>query len=272
MAFYPERTSTTAGTKNDAGGTENDSGGEGLAALHRQYRDTHSRDVAAQLVAQYEALALSMTGRFSYRSDLDDLRQVALTALVSALNHFDPDRGVPFSTYAVPTITGALKRYFRDQAWQVKPPRSVQEAYLEVRHARDELTLELRRSPTAADLANRLNMPVDRVRDSMTAAGAMDHISLDAPARGTDSSVADRLLSDDHEDQNSSDSRLFVTDLLESLTEAEREVLVLTYFADIPQREIATRLGTNQVGVSRAKRRALRRLRTIHDASLARSA
>jgi RNA polymerase sigma-B factor len=243
-----------------------------VVQLHRRYRATRDRDVAGELIARYEPLAHSLTNRFSYRSDIDDLRQVALTALVSALNHFDPDRGVPFSTYAVPTIAGAIKRYFRDQGWQVKPPRRLQETFLEARRARDELELELGRSPTVHDVAGHLRMPVTEVRASLDAAGAMERLSLDAKVRDTANSFADTFCAGEDKDIETSDKRLLVRELLQRLSEQERAVVVLSYFADIPQREIAARLGTNQVGVSRTKRRALKRLRTIHDEALAKSA
>ncbi|MCU1447910.1 MAG: sig1 [Acidimicrobiales bacterium] len=231
-------------------------------ALHALYAEHHSPDVGAELLRRNERLAFSLAQRFAHRGEtLEDLTQVALLAMALALKTFDPGRGCRFSTYAVPTILGELKRHFRDRAWLVKPPRRLQEVYLRVYGAVDDLEGRLGRAPTVAEVADHVDLPVEDVVAGMEVAGGRRGVSLDAPVRGGEDMSFGDVLGGDDRDLASTEEALFVGQLLGSLRSAEREVLVLSFFGELSQREIAERMGTTQMTVSRTRERALKRLR-----------
>jgi RNA polymerase sigma-B factor len=235
---------------------------EDLDVLHALYAEHRSPEVGAELLRRHERLAYKLANRFAHRGEApEDLSQVALLAMASALNTFDPGMGYKFSTYAVPTILGELKRHFRDRAWLVKPPRRLQEAYLEVHSAVDELEGELGRPPTVAEVADYVDLPVEDVITGLEVAGGRRGLSLDAPLPGHDETSLGDSLGEDDRELASTERALLVAQLLGSLEGPEREVLVLSFFEELPQREIALRLGTTQMTVSRTMERALRRLR-----------
>jgi RNA polymerase sigma-B factor len=230
--------------------------------LHAQYAEHHSPEVGAELLRRNERLAFSLAQRFAHRGEpLEDLTQVALLAMASALKTFDPGRGCRFSTYAVPTILGELKRHFRDRAWLVKPPRRLQEVYLRVHSAVDDLEGHLGRAPTVAEVAEHAGLTVEDVVEGLNVAGGRRGVSLDAPVRSHDDIPLGDALADDDRGMASTEETLLVRQLLGSLRGTEREVLVLSFFGQLSQREIADRLGTTQMTVSRTRERALRRLR-----------
>jgi RNA polymerase sigma-B factor len=232
--------------------------------LHALYAETKDPEVGAELVRRHERLAGNLARRFAHRGEsLEDLRQVALLALLSALRSYDPGRGTRFSTYAVPTMVGELKRHFRDRAWMVKPPRRVQEVYLRVHGAIEELETDLGRTPTVAEVAQYADLPVQDVVDGLEAAGGRRAVSLEARVREQTDLSLDSCLGETDRRLASTEDALFVDELLASLPETERDVLVLSFFGELPQREIAERLGLAQMTVSRAKQRALSRLRAL---------
>jgi RNA polymerase sigma-B factor len=230
--------------------------------LHALYAEHHSPEVGAELLRRHERLAFKLAQRFAHRGEaLEDLTQVALLAMASALDTFDPGRGWRFSTYAVPTILGELKRHFRDRTWLVRPPRRLQEVYLRVHGAVEELERDLGRAPTVAEVADHVDLPVEDVVEGLEVAGGRRGVSLDTPVRGQEDITLGEALGHDDRDLASTEQALFVGQLLGSLRGAEREVLVLSFFEDLSQREIAARLGTTQMTVSRTMDRALNRLR-----------
>jgi RNA polymerase sigma-B factor len=235
---------------------------EDVATLHALYAEHHGPEVGAELLRRYERLAFNLANRFADRGEApEDLTQVALMAMFSALNSFDPSRGYQFSTYAVPTILGELKRHFRDRAWLVKPSRRLQETYLAVHRAVDELEGDLGRPPTVAEVADYVDLPVEEVEEGLTVAGGRRGISFDAPVKGTDGVSLQEAIGGDDRDLAYAEESVLVTQLLGSLRGVEREVLVLSFFGELPQREIAHRLGTTQMTVSRTMERALNKLR-----------
>jgi RNA polymerase sigma-B factor len=208
--------------------------------------------------------------RFSHRGEaLDDLCQVALLALLRALRNFDPNRGAQFSTYAIPTIVGALKRHLRDRGWLVRPPRRTQHAYLEVTAASEQLGAELHRTPTGAEIAEYMSVPVDHVKNALEARGGRYPVPFDVALDARGAHAGEALVSDKGAQVARAEDQLFMGQLVGRLPEGEREVLALT-FCGLTQGEIAARLGTSQSTVSRLRRRGIGRLRLLcSDASAA---
>jgi RNA polymerase sigma-B factor len=237
---------------------------EELRALFIKYRQTRDRAIRDELAESHLPLATHLAKRFDRRGEpLEDLIQVASLGLLKAIDRYEPDRGVEFSTFAVPTIVGELKRHFRDRAWSVRVPRRVQELHLELGAAVGELTHELHRSPTITELANRIGASVDDVLQAMDAGHAYRSDSLDAPSStsGSESStLASRL---GEEDSGLADlvERTEIASLLATLPERERTIIVLRFFAGLTQSEIADRVGISQMQVSRLLTRTLDSLR-----------
>ncbi len=194
----------------------------------------------------------------------DDLFQVASLGLVSALERYDPERGVPFAAFAGPTILGELRRHFRDRVWTLRVPRGLQENIRAVDGAIAKLSHELERSPTIAEIGERLELSEADVLESLEASGARRMVSLDRPTAGSEpgdeAPMAERIGSEDPgfelvEDRAALDAGASVLD------ETEREVLQLRFGEDLTQSKIADRVGYSQMHVSRILRRALRKLR-----------
>jgi RNA polymerase sigma-B factor len=230
-------------------------------------------DERRQMIERYLPLADKLARRYRYTSEpLDDLMQVARVGLVKAVDRWDPKRGTQFSTYAVPTITGELRRYFRDRTWTIRPPRSLQERYLDVQRAREELWQELGSEPTARDVAERLGLTSEDVVEALQAGDAYSPSSLDTPLRNDDDDGFSRLecLPEPRRDIDRAETRLALMQLADGvLDDREREVLRLRFEDDCMQREIGERIGCSQMHVSRILQEALRRLHTAAEEQLA---
>jgi RNA polymerase sigma-B factor len=237
---------------------------EELRALFLKYRQTRDRAIRDELAEAHLPLATHLAKRFDRRGEpLEDLIQVASLGLLKAIDRYEPDRGVEFSTFAVPTIVGELKRHFRDRAWSVRVPRRVQELHLELGAAVGELTHELHRSPTISELANRIGASIDDVLQAMDAGHAYRSDSLDAPASvaGSEASALSSRLGEDDPSLSELVERTEIASLLATLPERERTIVVLRFFAGLTQSEIADRVGISQMQVSRLLTRTLDSLR-----------
>ena len=232
-------------------------------ALFDRYRATGDAAAREQLIERFLPLARSIALRFSSRRDtLEDLLQVATIGLINAVDRFDPARGVAFSTYAVPTISGEIKRYFRDRTWSVRPPRALQELALRVDAAVAELTEDMR-APTVAELADRLDEPQELVLEALHAHHARHAVSMQAQLGGEGDAAArleDRLGLDDGA-FDVAEERIVLERLLRMVTERDRRVLRMHFELDMTQREIGDVLGVSQMQVSRIIRHALQRMR-----------
>jgi RNA polymerase sigma-B factor len=220
-------------------------------------RDKRARDL---LVARYMPLARSLARRYvSVGEPLDDLVQIASYGLLGAIDRFDPARGVRFSSFAVPTILGELRRYIRDFGWGVHVPRGAQEQAMEVEQAIRQLTAGARREPTIPDLATHLGWSVETVLDAMQVSAGRRPSSLDLPAdgQGDERSLADRLGSADTGFARV-DERLSIAS---GLPHFARDVVRLRFVEDLTQTEIAARTGISQMQVSRILRQSLDQLR-----------
>jgi RNA polymerase sigma-B factor len=208
-------------------------------------------------------LAEHLARRFSHRGEPhDDLVQVANIGLIKAVDRFEVERGLEFSTYATPTIVGEIKRHFRDKTWAVRVPRRLQELRLSMTQATADLSQSLERSPTVAELAERLGVGEDDVIEALEAGGAYSTIPLDAE-RDDDSpgpSLSDTLGIEDGSFETV-ENLAALKPLLAALPVRERKILLLRFFESKTQSEIAAELGISQMHVSRLLARTLEQLR-----------
>jgi len=223
------------------------------------------KHVAARdgLVSLHMPLVEHLARRFRNRGEpYDDLVQVATIGLIKAIDRFDPERGVEFSTYATPTILGEIKRYFRDKGWAIRVPRRLQELRLSLTAATAELTQELGRAPTVAELSHRLGLAQDLVIEGLESANAYNTLSLDAPDQNEQdtSTVLDGLGGED-EALESVEYRESLKPLLAQLETREKRILTLRFFRGMTQSQIAEEIGISQMHVSRLLARTLTELR-----------
>lgn len=227
-----------------------------------EFARTGDKQLRNQLIESHLGLARHLARRFSQRGEsYDDLVQVASIALMHAVDRFDPDMGVAFSTFATRTILGELKRHFRDKTWAIRAPRRIQELYVRLGSSVGILSQELGRSPTIAELANDADTTVEAVLEALEAGQSYRATSLDAPAAGSeDDTLADRISGDD-EAFDQAERRLQLAPLLERLPEREQRIVALRFVSGMTQSEIATRLGISQMHVSRLLSHSLSQLR-----------
>jgi RNA polymerase sigma-B factor len=230
---------------------------------------TEARTAQQQrLIQQHLPLADRLARRYLHTSEpLDDLMQVARLGLVKAADRWDPDRGNAFSTFAVPTITGELRRYFRDKTWTIRPPRDLQDLYLDMQRVRQALATELGREPTARDIAERLGRTAEEIVEALEAGDAHSPASLDAPVHSAQDDGFSRLdaLADHRRDVAQTEDRAALEQLGHVLSDRDWEVVRLRFHEDLLQREIAERVGVSQMQVSRILRDSIRRLRAAAD-------
>ena len=218
-----------------------------------------------QLVERFLPLARQLARRYQRAGEpLDDLMQVASMGLIKAIDRFDPEREIAFSSYAVPTILGEIKRHFRDRTWAVRVPRDLQELTLRVDKAVGELSEELRRQPSVSEIGEAVGADEEQVLEALQAGGAYRAVSFDAPrGAGTEDEVA--TLADsvgiDEDGFDRAEERATLEHLLTTVTQRERDVLRMRFEEDMTQAEIGAVIGVSQMQVSRVIRQALSRLR-----------
>jgi len=231
----------------------------------RRFGDRRARD---ELIARFLPLARKLARRYASSSEpYDDLVQVASLGLVKAVERFDPARGFAFTSFAVPTIVGELKRYFRDTAWALHVDRSAQERVRKISEAQEEISARTGRPPTVQELAQYLELSEEEVLDGLQTADAYDAVSLDAPIATDDDELASRFQVIGVEDERLElvDTQATIFAAARHLPEREREILYLRFGEDLTQSEIADRVGVSQMQVSRLLRRSLQRLRDLTD-------
>ena len=237
--------------------------------LRRQfatYAKTREPALRDELVSAHLGLAEYLARRFANRGEpLDDLVQVASLGLLKALDRFDPERGVEFSTYATHTIVGELKRHFRDKGWSIRAPRRMQELYLRLGKVVASMGQELGRSPTIAELAMETKVSEEEVLEALEAGQAYRSASLDV-ATEEGESLATRLGEEDPSLEDA-ERRATLSPLLAQLLPRERLILQLRFFDGLTQSEIANRLQISQMHVSRLLARSLAQLRAAADST-----
>lgn len=233
-----------------------------IRRLFRDYRAEGRRKDRNRLVEAHLGFAHYLAHRYSDRGiETEDLEQTALLALVKAVDRYDPDVGVAFTSFAGRTIEGELKRHFRDSAWGVRVPRSTKELHLRVRRATDELTHKLGRSPSIRDIADHLDVASDEIVEALGASAAFTSSSIDAYPDGDETQERSGWLADDDDDLTGADDKVLAEELMEMLPDREREIVRLRFYEDLTQSEIADRVGISQMHVSRLLRRSFQTMR-----------
>jgi RNA polymerase sigma-B factor len=231
-----------------------------LVRYHRE-GDPAARE---QLVERFLPLARQLARRYQRGGEqLDDLVQVASLGLLKAVDRFDPARETAFSSFAVPTILGELKRHFRDKGWSVRVPRDLQELAVKVDRVADDMSRELGRAPTPAELAERTGVTLEQVLEAREASAAYRAVSLDRPRTDDEEngdSYADAVGAEDP-GFRLAEASATVERLMRVLSDREREVLRLRFEEDLTQSEIGARVGVSQMHVSRLIRQSIARLR-----------
>ncbi len=225
--------------------------------------DPRRARVRDELVEMHLPLVEYLARRFRNRGEpLEDLVQVATIGLIKSVDRFDTERGVEFSTYATPTIVGEIKRHFRDKGWAIRVPRRLQELKLSLAKATSDLSQRNGRAPTVAELAQHIGLSEEEVLEGLESANAYSAVSLDAPDSGDDDSpaVADTLGIEDASLEGV-EYRESLKPLLERLPPREKKILLLRFFGNMTQSQIAAELGISQMHVSRLLARTLAQLR-----------
>jgi len=226
-------------------------------------QDATRRQLRDRLVELHLPLVEYLARRFTGRNEpLPDLVQVGVIGLLKSIDRFDPERGLEFSTYATPTILGEIKRHFRDAGWLLHVPRRAQELQASLTRARDELSQQLHRAPTVAELAARLTVPEDEVIEALDVARAYAGVPLEVLTEREGTPIDSPLLSEVDEALERVEQRAVLRPAIDALTDREREVLLLRFIVGKSQTEIADIIGVSQMQVSRLVARSLARLRT----------
>jgi RNA polymerase sigma-B factor len=229
----------------------------------QQHGDATARDL---LVQRYMPMANKLAHRYrGSHEPLDDLQQIASIGLLKAIDRYDSTRSNGFQAFAVPTIVGELKRYFRDSCWAVHLPRGIQDLAVKVSRAERELAATKGTPPTAADVAEHLELELEDVLDAQQAAAAHYAVSLDAPQHGADgelNSLADSIGELDERFELVDDAGA-IRAASAHLTKRERRVLRMRFVEDCTQTQIADEIGVSQMQVSRILRSALNRMSTV---------
>jgi RNA polymerase sigma-B factor len=227
------------------------------AALFTRYRESGDPKAREALIERFLPLARHLARRYHAHGEHDDLEQVAALGLVKAIERYDADRGIAFTSFAVPTISGELKRYFRDKGWAVRVPRSVQELKLKLDRERPRMTATLGRSPTPAELADRIGVDLEQVVEALSVSTAHRPDSLDRPLGEDGTSAIEMVGGQIDPGYAQAEAATMVGSLLEHLPGREREILRLRFQEDLTQAEIGERLGISQMHVSRLIRQSI---------------
>ncbi|MFG1969419.1 SigB/SigF/SigG family RNA polymerase sigma factor [Nonomuraea fuscirosea] len=225
----------------------------------------HADRIRERLVQMHEGLVSEVTRRYRYRGEpMEDLRQAAYVGLMKAVNGYDPDLGHEFRGYAMITMMGEVKRHFRDRTWAIRVPRVYQERRIELNKATAELTQTLGHAPTVAELAAKLRISEEDVLLALEASTAYSTLSLDAPVNNGEDDAAE--LSDFLPAQDDSLNHLLdkhaVKPLIDALPAREKNILLMRFYGNMTQSEIAQEFGISQMHVSRILRAVLTQLRT----------
>jgi RNA polymerase sigma-B factor len=234
--------------------------------LLRRYHQQNDLEAREKLIEQYLPLVRSLARRYSYRGEqLEDLVQVGCIGLIKAIDRFDIERGVELTTYATPNIIGEIKRHFRDKGWSIRVPRGLQELNVRLSHLVEDLTVQLERSPTIAELAKAAGVEEEEVLEALESGQAYATLSLSAGGGGgsDDSSDLDPLesLGEIEHEYEVSEDRAVLAPGLRALDDRERRILHLRFFEGLTQSQIAQQVGISQMHVSRLIRRALEKIR-----------
>jgi RNA polymerase sigma-B factor len=234
-----------------------------VSRVFRRYVRHRSPEDRELLVLRHLPLARHLARRYPSAVEREDVEQVASLGLLKAIERFDPDRGLAFTTFAVPTILGEIKRYFRDLGWSVRVPRSLQELAAQVNAASEALALELGRSPTIEQIAQRCEVSVEDALEALATRSAHRPDSLDRPVGEDGADEAIGLLATEERGYTRVEQALDLERMLSRLTFREQQVIRMRFQEDLVQRDIGDRLALSQMHVSRLLRGALQSLEQV---------
>lgn len=225
--------------------------------------DPRREPLRDRLVTGYLPVAQHIARRFAHRGEpLDDLTQVATVGLINAIDRFDPGKGGEFFSFAVPTISGEVRRHFRDQSWSMRVPRRLKDMHVSINGAVSELSQTLGRAPRPTEIAERLDLPVNEVLEGLEAAEAYRSSSLDEMLSSEDgSATVGELVGEADDELDRVDYREALRPLLAELAPRERTIVMLRFFGNLTQTQIANEVGISQMHVSRLLAQTLTRLR-----------
>ena len=228
-------------------------------ALYCRTRDIGLRN---ELVEAHMYLANVVARKYTGRGvEYEDLQQIAAVALIGALERYSCDKGIKFSTFAVPSITGVVKNYFRDRSRTIRMPRSIGERVQKITLAREQLTQELMRSPTMAEIAEKCGLQVTDVIEAVEATQSLSVQSLDVQAGEDEDTPLWSLIGQEDDELDNVELRDLLQRVMQTLSDAEKKILQMRYFEERTQRDIANEMGVSQMFVSRVERKMLARFR-----------
>ncbi len=232
---------------------------------------TRDPELKREVASAYRGLVIYLARGFAQRGEpLEDLIQQGFVGLLKAIDRFDPERGVKFTTYATPTVTGEIRRYFRDKGWDVQVPRRLKEMHLKVRRAREDLTAANSESPTLKEIAEHIREDVAQVEDAVQVQHAYNSYSLEERIGnddgGTPTTLGD-LIGDEERGYDRAINHQDIERAMQTLPERQRFILEWRFFGGLTQREVGARLGISQMHVSRLERRALESMKSVLVAS-----
>lgn len=238
---------------------------EKVLAWIKEFQETGDDELQTKLVLEYQNLVNALARKFSrgQRHD-EDLTQVGMIGLLAALRRFDPEFGRSFESFAVPTIVGEIKRFIRDKTWSVHVPRRIKELGPKIKGAVEELTRTLQRSPKVDEIAEYIGVSEEEILETMEMGKSYQALSVDRSIEADDEGSAVTLLDlvgSTEDGYEQTDQQLLLEKAFVVLTEREKEILQLTYFENLSQKETGEKLGISQMHVSRLQRRALQKLR-----------
>jgi RNA polymerase sigma-B factor len=256
-----EATTTTTEPRSHTRHADRDDSDRRVDPRFAEYRRTGDRALRNALIEEHRWLAVHCARRFAHKGEpLDDLVQVAMVGILKAVERFDPGFGVVFSTFAVPTVVGELRRHFRDKTWSIHVPRRAKELYQTVSGVVDELTQVLGRSPTVPEIADRAGVSVEDALEALEVSSCYRGVPLAPPS---DDDAADAItLGADDPGFRATDAKLTVSTLLEALPdERERRIIEMRFVEGLTQSQIAAEIGVSQVQISRLLRASLDKMR-----------
>lgn len=253
------RNENSVGTRRTGASRDGSPGGSKVDERFHRFRETGDRDLRNELIEEHRWLAVHCAQRFAHKGEpLDDLVQVAMLGVLKAVERFDPNYGVVFSTFAVPTIVGEIRRHFRDTTWAVHVPRRLKDLHHTVNVAVTELGHVLGRSPTVEEIAERAGVPVEEVLETLEAGRSYSRVPLTPP--NADEPDDEPNLGEEDRQLEAAEARMTVADLLAVLPARERRIIELRFMGGMTQSQIAEQVGVSQVQVSRLLRASLAKM------------
>jgi RNA polymerase sigma-B factor len=237
---------------------------EDLLTLFKQSQELQNEEAQTQLVLQYEYLVESIAKKYSHtKSNFDDIYQVGMIGLLGAIRRYDPSFGKKFEVFAIPTIIGEIKRFLRDKTWDVHVPRRIKELAPKIKSAVDYLTYELQHSPSIPEIATYLEVQVEDVLEAMEMSKSYQALSIDRSIEsdydGSSVTLLD-LVGEEEDGYELINSRSALSDVMTLLSPREQEIIKLTFFDQMSQKQVGEKLGISQMHVSRIQRQAIKKL------------